>query len=427
MELELTQLDRRYERLRLRQPRQEGRLLSSLSQQGQQVPIVVVALEGSLRWLVIDGFKRLRALERLGAETVVATAWELSQAEALVLDRALRTGPRETELEQGWLLRELRESFGWSRPELALRFDRSLSWVSRRLALVSELPAAIQELVRRGRLSAQAAMKSLVPLARVEPEACSRLAEAVACAGLSQREIATLVDAFRNAAPATRERLLADPRLFLSARAELTRPVVPLGAAERLRRELEQLGLQAHHFVHEAQAESAQLAPGERERLSVCLGQILVDLERCRRSLQPEEENETQPEEKPDARPTDPDDDSQAPPRGPRPTLHRPDPGAGATHDPERAALGQRAAPAQATSAESRAAPREDPRAVSALPGQPGAGARGAASGGSSDLLLGPDRLLSPPRDRQEGEDTGGRVPLPAGPGDPTRHLDPHR
>ncbi|NJL27477.1 MAG: ParB N-terminal domain-containing protein, partial [Thermoanaerobaculia bacterium] len=162
MELELTQLDRRYERLRLRQPTQEGRLLASLSQQGQQVPIVVVALAVPLRWLVIDGFKRLRALERLGAETVLATAWELSEAEALVLDRTLRTGPRETELEQGWLLWELRESFGWSRPELARRFDRSLSWVSRRLALVSELPAAIQELIHQGRLSAQAAMKSLV-------------------------------------------------------------------------------------------------------------------------------------------------------------------------------------------------------------------------------------------------------------------------
>jgi len=43
---------------------------------------------------------------------------------------------QETALEQGWLLAELEQHFGYGLEELARRFDRSVSWVSRRLALV---------------------------------------------------------------------------------------------------------------------------------------------------------------------------------------------------------------------------------------------------------------------------------------------------
>jgi hypothetical protein len=42
MELEFHQLDLRYERLRMRQPAREQRLLASLADAGQQIPIVVV-------------------------------------------------------------------------------------------------------------------------------------------------------------------------------------------------------------------------------------------------------------------------------------------------------------------------------------------------------------------------------------------------
>jgi len=46
--------------------------------------------------------------------------------------------------------------------ELARRFDRSVSWVSRRLALAEVLPEAIQQQVREGQILAQVALKYLV-------------------------------------------------------------------------------------------------------------------------------------------------------------------------------------------------------------------------------------------------------------------------
>ena len=59
------------------------------------------------RYLVIDGYQRLAALEQLGRDTVEALVWPLSEAEALVLDRSLRMAERATSLEEGWLLTEL--------------------------------------------------------------------------------------------------------------------------------------------------------------------------------------------------------------------------------------------------------------------------------------------------------------------------------
>src|SRR6266540_2072607 len=112
MKLEFHQLDRRYEHLRARNPDRQRRLMTSLAASGQQTPIVVIA-EGPDRYLVIDGYKRVAALEQLGRDTVEAVVWEMSEADALVLDRSMRFSEQETALEQGWLLQELEQRFGY--------------------------------------------------------------------------------------------------------------------------------------------------------------------------------------------------------------------------------------------------------------------------------------------------------------------------
>jgi ParB family chromosome partitioning protein len=124
MQLEFHPLDRRWEHLRVRQPRLQRRLLASLAESGQQTPIVVVAVEGQpSRYLVIDGHKRIAALQQLGRDTVQATVWPMSDAEALLLDRSLRLSAQESALEQGWLLSEMEQRFGYSLDELARRFE----------------------------------------------------------------------------------------------------------------------------------------------------------------------------------------------------------------------------------------------------------------------------------------------------------------
>jgi len=237
MRLELHQLERRWEHLRVRDPHRQRRLLASLADSGQQTPIVVVVSPDDCnRYLVIDGHKRVAALEQLGRDTVEATVWAMSEAEALVLSRSLRFSPQECALEQGWLLTEMEQRFGYSLEELARRFDRSVSWVSRRLALVELLPEAIQQQVREGKLAAQVAMKYLVPVARVDADHCQRMAAALVAHRCDTRQAGQLYTAWRQGSRVARERILAEPELFLKTQRQppATRP-----AAAGLDRELE--------------------------------------------------------------------------------------------------------------------------------------------------------------------------------------------
>src|SRR5471032_696267 len=216
MQLEFHQLDRRWEHVRVRSPQRQRRLLASLADAGQQTPIVVVAAAGQPdRYLVIDGYKRIAALQQLGRDTVEAVSWPMSEAEALLLDRSLRLSEHETALEQGWLLAEVERRFGYGLEELARRFDRSPSWVSRRLALVELLPEAIQQQVREGKLAAQVAMKYLVPVARVSADDCTRMAAAFVAHRCDTRQAGQLYMAWRKGTRAVRERILAEPELFL--------------------------------------------------------------------------------------------------------------------------------------------------------------------------------------------------------------------
>jgi ParB family transcriptional regulator, chromosome partitioning protein len=237
MHLEFHQLDRRWEHLRVRQPQRQRRLMGSLAESGQQTPIVVVlCAEPGERYLVIDGHKRIAALEQLGRDTIEATVWTMSAAEALLLERSLRCSPQESALEQGWLLVEMEQSFGYSLEELARRWDRSVSWVTRRLALVELLPETIQQQVREGRLGAQLAMKYLVPVARVNLEDCVRMASAFVQQHCDTRQAGQLYAAWREGSRVVRERILAEPELFLKTQRQ---PTARSPAAAGVERDLE--------------------------------------------------------------------------------------------------------------------------------------------------------------------------------------------
>jgi len=236
MQLEFHQLDRRWEHLRVRHPARQRRLLASLAESGQQTPVVVVAAEGHPdRYVVIDGYKRIAALQQLGRDTVEAVVWPMSEAAAVLLDRSLRLSEHETALEVGWLLAELEQRFGYGLDELARRFDRSVSWVSRRLALVEVLPEAIQQQVREGKILAQVALKFLIPVARQSLEDCQRMAAIFAQHHCDTREAGQLYGAWRKGSPAIRKRILDDPELFFKTQRQAQEKAAAGTGAELLR------------------------------------------------------------------------------------------------------------------------------------------------------------------------------------------------
>jgi ParB family chromosome partitioning protein len=286
--LELHQLDLRYEKLRTHKPDAERKLVGSLATIGQQAPIVVVRGDGPEQFVLVDGYKRVRALRRLGQDLVDATCWDLPEADALLLDRLMRTGEGATALEQGWLLHELAGRFALSLEELGRRFARSASWVSRRLALVEELPAVIQEQVHGGALPAHAAMKYLVPLARANPDACEQLVGAIAGQGLTNREIGQLYAAWRDGLPAIRDRVLTAPLLFLKAR-QVVGPV-PSDEGRALLDDLDMLAAVARRARRRLRHGAVRLLlPPERQEVTRLAAVARDEMDRLMARLREEE------------------------------------------------------------------------------------------------------------------------------------------
>jgi ParB/RepB/Spo0J family partition protein len=365
MDLEFHELAMAYERLRLRRPERERRLLASLAENGQQVPIVVVPLfEDSGRYQVIDGYSRVRLLKKLGADTVRATVWDMSEAEALVLDRSLRAAERETAIEQGWLLQVLRD-LPLSHEEMAKRFDRSVSWVSQRLSLVDDLPRPVQEHIRAGRVPAQAAMKYLVPLARSKREDCEVLAESIAKHHLTSREVGDLYRAWRDGSWDVRRRVLESPELFLRARRELDALPVQVRPAKVLLQDLELVGKLARRAERKWREGSGVMSPEEREEVKRCLEQALSDLSRLAKRMD---------EEEPHAEPEPANGDPGAPHEGCGQTNDCAGAQGLAPGGPEGDPLGLGGAASPQPRGESRAAPARDPGALRFLQGKSGPG-----------------------------------------------------
>jgi ParB family transcriptional regulator, chromosome partitioning protein len=220
VDIDLHRLELRYDDLRIRDAARRRRLIASVAEIGQQVPVVVIA-EGD-RLVLIDGYLRVEALRRLHRDTAAATAWPLSEPEALLQHRHLTAASRHTALEDAWLLARLR-THGLSFEDLARRLCRSKSWVSRRLALLDGIATAAQAAVRAGIVPPHAAMKYLLPLARANRGHCEQLIAGLGATAVSVREVGALYQAWRRANAAGRAQLVAHPLLFLRAFAAATR------------------------------------------------------------------------------------------------------------------------------------------------------------------------------------------------------------
>lgn len=288
MDLEFHQLDLRYEGLRKRHPRKERQLLASLAEHGQLLPVVVVATDG--RFVLVDGYKRLRALTRLGRDTVRAIRWEIDEAEALILEQLMRAADPVDPLEQGWVLDALKARFGLSLADLARRFDKTASWVSRRLALVRDLPDPIQGEVRAGRIAPHTAMKYLVPLARANAADCLRLLEAITPHRLTTRQVGRLYQVYVTGPDPTRELVLTDPLLVLRVTEDAPRASVrpDASAPEALITDLHILGAVARR-AHRRLQHGGGLLPPERERAWRLFSQVQTDFgdlqRRCEKEL----------------------------------------------------------------------------------------------------------------------------------------------
>lgn len=201
MDLEIRHLALRYATLRVLDPGRVSRLAASLVREGQRTPVLVVGE------VLVDGYHRVEALRTLGRDLVAAVALE---------------------------------THGLKQAALASALARPRSWVSQRRPgvehLVRTLPEPVQEAVRRGRISAEAASKSLLPMARMSAEGCARLV-----AGLTEpvtkRQVEQIYATWRASDAEARARIEAHPMLLLKV--EAASETAPLDAVEQLASDFE--------------------------------------------------------------------------------------------------------------------------------------------------------------------------------------------
>ncbi len=290
--LEWHRLELRFAATRL-VPRQSlAALERSLAAAGQLRPLIAVpAAEPATptRFVLVDGYRRLAALRHLGHDTAWVEVWECAVAPALVAVLAYAQTRPFAPIEQALLLRELAAESGLSQHALARALGRDVSWVSRRLALLSALSEPLLAAIRAGTLSPWAAVRVLAPLARANPAHAETLLATLRETPLSTRELGRWLTHYQGASAATRERLVTHPALF--ARAEqartdqhqaqaLARGPEGQWAADCARAERLLLGLRQRFGALAASA----LAPELREafaRLTQAFTGLAHDLQRC--------------------------------------------------------------------------------------------------------------------------------------------------
>ena len=216
-EVDLHRLELRFSAARLAEPRAVESLARSIERCGQIVACIAVAEEAGERLVLVDGYRRIQALRRLGRDTALVEAWDCDLVAALLRVLAGTNARPWAALEQALLLRELVANHGLSQHEVARRCGRDASWVSRRLELVCGLPDALLGAVREGAVSSWAATRILAPLARANGEHAMGLLQALGAAPLSTRQLQRWFEHYQSSPRTLRDRMVAHPAMFIEA------------------------------------------------------------------------------------------------------------------------------------------------------------------------------------------------------------------
>jgi len=258
MELDLHRLELRFAHLRIVDAPAVQRLANSIEEHGQLVECVAAGEPGDSGLVLIDGYRRVAALGRLGRDTAKVQCWSCPVGEALAQVLA-RAGSRAfMPVEEALLLRELIDAHGLTQRDAARQCARDVSWVQRRLMLLGGLPEALLQAVRGARVSSWAATRVFVPLARANSDHANRLLASLDAHRLSTRELWTWFDHYQGAQCAQRERMVEHPRLFIDS----------LNECERNR-------------------DAKRLRDGPEREAMAQLGHLQSLLERVRRRLEP--------------------------------------------------------------------------------------------------------------------------------------------
>jgi hypothetical protein len=196
-DVEISSVDLRYERCRVRDARAERELLAEIGMRGIERPLSGV--ESGARWILVDGFKRFRCARSLNMGSVPCVSLGADEAAGIL---ELLKGPGWKPLgflEEARFLQELQSVHGMTLAEMAAALGRSKSWASMRLSALADMSETVRDVIFRGSFPAHAYLYSVRPFTRVngvDAASVDAFVRATSGRGLSTREIARLADAY---------------------------------------------------------------------------------------------------------------------------------------------------------------------------------------------------------------------------------------
>ena len=194
-EAEIPSISRKYESFRLADATREKALLTSILQYGVREPLQCVEAEADgARYILLDGFKRLRCCLRLGIASVPVVSLGVDEADSILALIRASNARSLTTLEQARFVDELHSRYGLGVAEIAAKVERSKAWVSVRLGIIERMSQVVREAVFSGRFPLRSYIYTLGPFTRVNTPSrtIDSFVAAVAGKGLSTREIERL-------------------------------------------------------------------------------------------------------------------------------------------------------------------------------------------------------------------------------------------
>lgn len=216
-QIDLHRLELRFAATRIANAAAVRLLTESIRERGQLVPCIAAGAADGGALVLIDGYRRVGALVRLGADTALVQCWHCPVGQALAQLLAQSCSRTFDPIEEALLLRELIDAHGLSQREAARQCARDVSWVQRRLVLLDALPQELVQAVRGAQVSSWAAARVLAPLARANSAHALGLLRSLDTSPLSTRELQSWFSRYQGAQQQQRERMVAHPRLLIDS------------------------------------------------------------------------------------------------------------------------------------------------------------------------------------------------------------------
>lgn len=207
--IELSQIDRRYEGCRVRDPAREARLRADIAERGIQQPLAGVCQAPT--FILLNGFKRLRSAERLHIHCVPYRS--LGDEEATGILRLMRCEKQASlnAFEEARFIELLIAAHQMTVADIAEQLNRSKAWVSVRRGLLAEMTGAVRELLSQGKFPVYAYLHTLRPLMRinsVDRGEIEQFIRSLAGQKVSLRDIQLLADSCFRGPASLREAIL---------------------------------------------------------------------------------------------------------------------------------------------------------------------------------------------------------------------------